>query len=311
MASLLQAWSLGEVHSVTEVAGGATNWVCRVEASSGVSFLRLYRKADRRTALREHGLIAYVRQRGIPAPLPVLSLAGETVVEREGQLCALYESASGLQLAAGALSQDQAIAAGDMLAFLHAITRDLPDVGYVRWNLAWDGPAWAERLSVVERAILSCGVSSETDEWALRRLCDQQRWLRDPACLHTYSPAFSRQVTHGDYQHANLFFDGPALSAVIDWEQAAFMPPAYELVRAAAFLFRFDPALTRAFVDAYVDRRRMSTAELLDGARAWACFSDHHVWALEEAYLNGNESAKRYIPHLPFRPFMAAWSEIT
>jgi homoserine kinase type II len=301
---------LEEVGAISPAAGGATNWVYRVEAGSAVAFLRIYRKADRATALREHALIASVRQHALPAASPLPSRTGETLIERDGRRCALYEAARGIQLGPGALSAAHAASAGATLASLHSVTRDLPDVGYVRWNLSWDGPAWVERLDVVERAIVTGGVASETDEWALGRVREQRRWLQDPACAHAHEPTSRRQVTHGDYQHANLFFDGPSVCAIIDWEQAAFMPPAYELVRAASFMFRLDPALTRAFVDAYLARSGMSESILLDGAAAWACFSDHHVWALEETYLQGNDAARQYIPHVPFRPFLRAWNDL-
>jgi homoserine kinase type II len=308
LRALLGAWPLEGVGAITPAAGGATNWVYRVEAGSTVAFLEIYRKADRATALREHALIASVRRSAIPAASPLPSRTGETLVEGDGRRCALYEAARGIQLRPGELSIAHAAAAGATLANLHSVTRELPDVDYVRWNLRWDGPAWVDRLDVIERAIVTAGVASETDEWALRRVREQRRWLRDPACAHTCEPAFPGQVIHGDYQHANLFFEGPAVCAIIDWEQAAFMPAAYELVRAASFMFRLDAALTRAFVDAYVARSGISESAIADGAAAWACFYDHHVWALEEAYSNGNDAARQYIPHVPFQPFLRAWN---
>jgi homoserine kinase type II len=311
LSAALDSWSLGPIVSVARAEGGATNLVYRVEASSGVAFLRVYRRADRQTALREHALIGQVSRRGIPAPLPLASKSGETVVECAGQLCALYPPARGLQLAAADLQREQASAAGMALAKLHAAVRELADVGYVRWSLAWDGPAWAERLVRVEQALLLAGVADATDEWALRRLREQRRWLQDPACAQAYVPSFPAQVTHGDYQPANWFFDGSLFSGIIDWEQGAFMPRAYEVARAASFLVAAGSTLAPVFVAAYVAESGMQPAELWDGARAWACFSDHHVWALEEVYLHGNTAARRYLPQLPFRPFLSVWSEIT
>ena len=209
------------------------------------------------------------------------------------------------------VQREQASAAGEALASLHASTRTLADVGYLRWSLAWDGPAWVERLAQVERALLALGVADATDEWALRRLREQRRWLQAPACAHAYAPTFPAQVTHGDYQPANWFFEGSAFSGIIDWEQGAFMPRAYEVVRAAAFLFAGGSAFAPAFVAAYVATSGIAPAELWDGARAWACFSDHHVWALEEAYPHGNAAARRYLPRRPFRPFLSVWSDLT
>jgi len=311
LRAVLDCWSLGQLVSVARATGGATNLVYRVEASSGVCFLRVYRRADRPTALREHALIEHVCARGIPAPLPLESRSGETVLDGAGQLCALYSAARGVQLGAAELSREQVSSAGKALARLHAATRELADVGYVRWNLAWDGPAWVERLVRVEQALLTAGIADATDEWALRRLREQRRWLQEPACAQAYAPSFPAQVTHGDYQPANWFFEGPVFSGIIDWEQAAFMPRAYEVARAAGFLFAGGSTLASVFLAAYVAESGIEPAELWDGARAWACFSDHHVWALEEAYLHGNAAARRYIPQLPFRPFLAVWSEIS
>ena len=87
LRSLLRAWPLESVGSITPAAGGATNWVYRVEAGSAVAFLKIYQKADRATALREHALIASVRQRAIPAASPLPCRTGETLIERDGWRC--------------------------------------------------------------------------------------------------------------------------------------------------------------------------------------------------------------------------------
>ena len=62
--------------------------------------------------------------------------------------------------------------------------------------------------------------------------------------------------------------------------------------------------------EGYRSENSLDPAALEDGARAWGCFADHHVWPLEEVYLNGNPAARRYIPHTPFRPFQQVWAEL-
>ena len=57
LSSLLDAWPLGPILSVARATGGATNRVYRVDTASRAVFLRIYQKADRATALREHGVI--------------------------------------------------------------------------------------------------------------------------------------------------------------------------------------------------------------------------------------------------------------
>lgn len=135
---------------------------------------------------------------------------------------------------------------------------------------------------------------------------DQCAWLADPRCEHEYQPRFEPQVIHGDYQHANLFFDANGVSGIIDWEQAACMPRAFEAARAAAYMFDVAPEPTRALLQAYRSVTGISDEELDDGARAWGCMSDHYVWALEEVYLHGNERARPFIPER-FRPFRTVW----
>jgi homoserine kinase type II len=303
---VLSAWPLGAIFRCEEVAGGATNRVYRVESARGVAFLRNYRCQIPELVEREHGVIAQARSAGLPAPAPIALAAGGSVLADASGVYALYEAARGQQLSGPQLTVEHARAAGACLARLHAGLRALPDVGYVRWELNWDGPAWVERLNVVERAIVSAGSATDADALALERVRAQRAWLASAAARHQYTPQFAPQFVHGDYQDANLFFEGHEVSAVIDWEQAAFMPRAYEAVRACAFMFRLERARTQAFVAEYRAESGLSEAELEDGARAWGTFSDHHVWGLEETYLHGNARARRYFK--PFEPFERAWS---
>jgi homoserine kinase type II len=313
LRTLLEAWPLGELLGLERVTGGATHRVYRVESAGGIAFLRVYKRADRALAEREHALIAHVRRQGLPAVALHLARSGSTVVERAGCVCALYEPARGEQRRGAELNDEQARSAGAVLGQIHRALAPLQDEGYLRWTLHWDGAAWIERLNVVERAILalpSCAESAESDRWALEGLRAQRAWLAHPECLHSYRPRALAQAVHGDYQDANLFFEGDQVSGVIDWEQAAFMPRGYELARAAWFLFRLAPQRTLQLFAGYRSEHPLDAAALEDGARAWGCFADHHVWPLEEVYLNGNPAARRYIPHAPFRPFQQVWAEL-
>jgi homoserine kinase type II len=305
---LLGAWPFGEPASFAAVSGGATNRVYRVAYPERVAFLRVYERRDPALVLREHALIAHVRESALPAVAPIPARDGHTVVERGGLVCALYEPAPGQQIQRAELTRAHASQAGALLAKLHCCMSGLPDVGYVRWELDWDSAAWIERLNVVERAIVARRATDATDAWALTRLRAQRAWLGQSACAHRYQPAFPPQVIHGDYHGNNLFFERLGVSAVIDWEQAAYMPRAYEAVRACGLTFQLEPELTRSFLAAYVEGTQLSMAELSDGARAWGCFSDHHVWPAEQVYLHANEAARLYIPHVPFRPFLHAWA---
>jgi hypothetical protein len=74
-------------------------------------------------------------------------------------------------------------------------------------------------------------------------------------------------------------------------------------------MFQLDPVLTGSFLSSYRAGSGVGELELADGARAWGCFSDHHVWPVEEVYLHGNPAARRFVPQAPFRPFAEAWAD--
>jgi homoserine kinase type II len=325
---LLAAWSLGVLGHIERASGGATHRVYRVESERGVVFLRVYKRPDRALVAREHALISEVRRHGIPAPALLLTRHGGTMLEQDGQIAALYAAAAGRPSTGPELGLEHARAAGAQLGEIHRALEPLPDAGYLRWTLSWDRAAWIERLNVVERALLarisaseqptagstpSNDAAHETDHWALERLRAQRDWLAHAACTHSYRPRSTAQVVHGDYQDANLFFDTAAatgalsVSGIIDWDQAAYLPKGYEIARACSFMFQLDPERTERFIAAYRTTNSIEDAALTDGAHAWGAFSDHHVWPLEEVYLNGNDAARRYIPHAAFRPFRTAW----
>src|SRR5688572_11186073 len=190
---VLEAWDIGQVTGIERQFGGATNRVYRIQAGMGVSFLRIYRRADPALAEREHALIAHARRQGVPVVALLPARSGSSVVQVEGMVCALYEAATGTQRPNGELGSSDAIAAAACLGHLHRALLPLPDAGYLRWQIAWDGPEWIERLNVVERALSRRGLRDDTDRWALERLRAQRQWLGHPECAHAYEPRSERQ----------------------------------------------------------------------------------------------------------------------
>jgi homoserine kinase type II len=301
----LRSWGL-DAAAIEEVTSGSVNRVFRAVTTRGRVYLRVYRTKERDTVVREHALIRHVAGAGLPAVLPIPADGGDTVVMLDGTPCALYPEARGTQVRKRDLDLAHAVQGGDMLGRLHQCLAGVPDTGFRNFKLRWPGSAWVERLAGIARVIRERRSATEADERVLQRIHDQCAWLSDPDCPHEYQPTFDPQVIHGDYQHANLFFDSTGVSGVIDWEQGAFMPRGFEVARAAAYMFDVAREPTRAFLDAYRAVTGIGDEELDDGARAWGCMSDHYVWALEEVYLHGNERARPFIPER-FRPFHIAW----
>lgn len=306
-AEVAARWFGPDAGSVRPIASSATHEVCRVESAGAQHFLRRYWDADRHAVDREHRLIRHVALDGVPAP-PALPLPdGATVIEAAGSVWAMFARAMGAQLPFVELTPTHTASAGQTLARLHRAAADMPHAGFASWALRWDGPHWRDRLERARNAIAAAPIDVDTDASAAQRVAAQLDWLADPACPHSYSPAFAAQVIHGDYQHANLFFAGSEVSGVIDWDGARVMPRAFEIARSCFLLCHLDPELTFAFLDGYGTVSRLDRGELEDGARAWGVFADHHAWAVEEAYLNGNHTGAQFIWASPFEPFEQQW----
>lgn len=302
----LERWGLRGAE-VEAVSGGATNLTWQVQEENERWFLRRYRNSDIHAVRREHRLVEVAAAAGVRTPVPQRCSYGSTIVEESGRLFALFSAVAGDQLEPSSLEAGHAHAAGAFLARLHDAVRSHDGRGLRRWTLRWDGQAWAERVEATA-ALVPVEGGDETDRWSRRRLLQQAAWLRETRCVHEYVPRSPAQVIHGDFQHANLFFSGTEVTGVIDWDAAAVMPRAFEIARACSFMFQVEPVMSREFIGGYRTVNNIGDEELADGARAWGCFADHHVWPAEERYRNGNLSAARFIPNQPFKPFLEAWS---
>ena len=307
---LLHHWDVGAWLRVEELSGGAVNRVFSVTTTGKRYVRRRYRTASDVQLKREAQVTGWVRQHGLPAIAPLSSLTGERHVEHDGVLYALFPFADGSQKTASDLTRQDAIAAGDMLGLLHRSIAELPTGDLKQPRLMWDGKAWEERLRVLERAILERSPDDPQSDIALARVRAQRAWMAHPDCRHSHDLGAALQLTHGDFHHGNLFFNAGRVSAVIDWEQTALLPRAYEAIRAATYMFDLQRDPTVAFLSSWLQVTGASADELTEGAMAFPVVRDHWVWPLEEVYLSGNDRARRYIPAAPYEPFSLLRAEI-
>lgn len=310
LQSFLQQWPLGDIRSLREIVNGAVNRVYQVDCRMGTFYLRLYKTKERSVIEREHHLLEHLAAHNLPAVQTLPSRYGSSIVELDGQYGALYFQAPGHQLTTKDLTKVHAQAAGKMLAQIHKALKPLPDAGYRKYSLQWNLPGWLEKAHKIEEVILKKGLEQELDQRVWQRLRAQMNWLQDSKCEHSYVPQFPAQVIHGDYHQGNLFFQRSSVCGIIDWDQAAYMPRAFEVARVASYMFNLEPELTRYFLDSYKAINNLHDDELLDGARAWGCHFDHYIWAAEQIYLYGNLRAQVFVPTVAFEPFEQAWQRI-
>lgn len=306
---MAERWTGEAIDSLHVVTGGATNRIFEVRAAGRTTFLRRYRRLGLDAVRREHTLIRHVNAHGLSAP-EALGVNGDTALAgSDGAVWAMFRAATGVQLGLDEITPEIARSAGATLAVLHLATASA-DTALRRVTLSWDGPSWVQRLQRVRDEIRRRDRQSEVDRWALRRVEAQASWLAESRARHQYVPRHPGQIVHGDYQHANLFFADGHVADVIDWDTAVIAPRAYELARTAFFMCRMDAPSTIALLQGYRSINPLDDDELADGALAWGTFADHHVWPVEEVYLNDNRTAERFIWRRPFRPFADEWADI-
>ena len=140
---------------------------------------------------------------------------------------------------------------------------------------------------------------------------DVLSWPTPPVRTPPTSPGRARPFTA--ITTTKTCFDGHGIrevSGIINCEQAAWMPRAFEVVRSCQYMFGHVPTLVIAFLNAYPSGLNMNRPELQAAALAYGVQADRNVWALEEIYLHGNARARPFIPHAPFRPFASFWLDI-
>lgn len=241
---------------------------------------------------------------------PVLTRDGCSFGKIGDGFYALFPEAKGGLIGKSELSELHAFQLGKALAELHVQLASMAGNSFPTIELSWDKSAWVDRLQKIV-ACIEINSALDAKGSVLRRVKQQRDYLASSQAVHSYTPLTSRQLIHGDFHHFNVFFDlNGAVSDVIDWDLVQNMPPGYEVARACMYMFDMDVNKSLALLKGYLSIKPMTQPELNDGAKAWAVYADHHVWALEEVFLKNNTAAQKFIPKSDFIPFMVQWSKI-
>lgn len=301
---IAQLWNLGQVTSLTALAGGSINGAYRVQSESGTFHLRVYRDRDARRAELELAAIQVALQAGVPTPRPQASVGGGLLAQLEGQWAALFALAPGAPIPRDLLTAGDAASLGAFLAALH---QQLPEK--VRFEVPAVRSASVEgTLARLESVILALPERDELDSWALERTRQRLAHLR-ASPLPDQPPAYPSRFLHGDYHDGNVFFSAGQAVALTDWEQTRLAPRAWEVVRLLHFSFGLRPELCLGCLKAYRDVSPLSAEELQDGARFYALTQERNVWVYESVYLYGNTAPRAFIHPPPYVPFQVQWAE--
>ncbi|EHR5466319.1 phosphotransferase [Vibrio parahaemolyticus] len=303
-------WSqIGVDASIKRQSAGATNHVFRIQ-SSETYYLRKYSVRNVAQIKLEHELLRKLSQNLNTIIAPVLTRDHHSFCKIGDEFYALFPEAKGTLIEKSALSEFHAFQLGKALADLHVQLASVVGNDFPTIELSWDKSTWVDRLQKIVAAIET---NSEFDmnNSVLRRVKQQRDYLASSEATHSYTPLTSRQLIHGDFHHFNVFFDSNCtVSNVIDWDLVQNMPPGYELARACMYMFDLELHRSLALLKGYLSVKPLSRLEFNDGAKAWAVYADHHVWALEEVFLKNNTAAQKFIPQRDFIPFMEQWFQI-
>ena len=308
---ILGNWSaIGDQATVSLESLGATNEVYQV-ADESTYYLKKYKTPDLAKVQREHQLLIKLSEVIEPVIAPIVCNNNSTILTNNGKYFALFPSAKGKLIPTDELTAVHAYEAGAALARLHQALAHFDTNDFPKIKLEWNQNTWVSRLRKLTTIISSLKNVGTTEGWALKRSSQQKEYLASSDSIHAYIPESPRGLIHGDYHHYNVFFDSHnKVSGIIDWDQVQKMPLGYEVARSCMYMFQMDITKSVTFVNGYLSILALKKDELTDGVRAWGVYADHHVWALEEAYINDNAAAKKFIPYADFEPFMVRWAPI-
>lgn len=246
---LLEGYALGRRVRHEGILPGVENSNFHLFTETGRYVLTVFERRVREGDLPYFlGLVDHAARRGVVAPAPIARRDGGLVGRVAGKPCVISTFLHGEPRMAP--TDDECRTAGGALAGLH---RAVADFAPVRANdLSLDG--W-------KRLAAACGPDADRCAHGLAALVADELVFLDAG----WPRGLPSGPGHLDFFPDNVFFDGAAVTGVIDFYFAANDAFAYDLaVGALAFASnrgRLDRARADAFVDGYARGRALSREE--------------------------------------------------
>jgi Ser/Thr protein kinase RdoA (MazF antagonist) len=292
---VLDAFGLRPIAPSARLQRGSLNRNFRVETERGSFFLRKHRSdVDCAWAEREHRVIAWAGDRGVPVVYPVRTTEGGTVVEADGVVWAAFPWVQGSVLRRDRIPKHAAFALGRLHGLTQRAMLGNPDAsGEAR--LTWDSSAATERLAQLIEATaargdadgLAAGLAGQLD----LLLSGAARPVSDFAQLPV-------QALHMDFHDRQVIFGGgQRVVALVDWEMAGSNPRIWELLRSLSFAKLLRPEYTEAYVRGFSENVALTEQECHDGVALWWQTRLHDTWAVSEFLLRDNRRVRPFLRH--------------
>ncbi|MEX0784298.1 MAG: phosphotransferase [Dehalococcoidia bacterium] len=296
----LAAWGMAAPNRVTRVAGGTLNSNFRVESVDGTYFLRCYRaNLETERIAGEHDLLRLVADLNIPAPVPIPTVAGETIVlVGEGRwTLAPWMAGEPVERrpSAEGLSAAQARSLGAAQGRIQDVLATHPDSDGARMLMRWDKE---QSLGLLERLIAKARERREPD-WLVEGLEAQRRMLETWDVLPPEAYAsLPCQMLHGDFHDQQALFVGDDVSAIVDWEIWHTDPRAWDLVRSLAFSKVLASPRLEDYLAGYREHMRLSGSEVDLAMRLWFQSRVVGLWAWWAYLIEGNDRVAGFFPEM-------------
>jgi len=230
---------------------------------------------------REHRVIHWAAAQRLPVHPPLRDDRGETLIEVEGRIVALFPWLPGRSLERDAITPEQAAAMGDMHGRLHATLAryddpELPSFAHVMpsENPGADLRDCRARLGEVD---LTATERTIIVEYLDRHLALLEAERGRPPLQPTLVGA---QPIHGDYHERNILVDEAGrITAVVDWDMVRTLPRALEVARTITFsLFLGETPLVEPYLAAYGEHVTLAPEECEEAVALWWEYVLRDTW---------------------------------
>jgi homoserine kinase type II len=287
VADILALFGLGGSPTATPIAAGTVNTNFAIDLGAGRGerrFLRINEGKTRDDVVREAAIIEHVAARGVVTPRPARGPDGQAFAVWQGAFVSLFPWVEGRTLTRAQVGPVHAKAAGRALGQLHRAGADYGD----------RRPGRYEADEIDRRMATIVGSHASKDPVLAAAVGVLAPAL---AALHAdRARDLPQGLIHGDLFIDNVLYQGDALTALLDFEQASWGALLYDLaVSVLAFGFGrddFRADVTRAFIDGYQQVRPVEAAEARGFAaelRFAAC--RFAVTRITDVYLRRGEGA--------------------
>ena len=217
---LISSWRNERLISVQSPDSGTINDVRVVTTELGKYVLRIYHHSDVNRGIREHAVVRWVNQEGLPSVPPISLPNGDTFLLKDGRIVTLLPFVEGEQVQRAKLARAQIEMMGSFLGELHNLLANCPVDGIPPLRIRLEKAETLDGIDHLLRQIEAIEEKTETDRYASHRLETRRDWLRQRAADGTVeTDSCDAQPLHGDYQETNVFFARGRVSAVIDWDK--------------------------------------------------------------------------------------------